>query len=249
MRRAVSYVVVVGAVLLVWWVLTLTHSVAPLLLPPPADVGSALRDQIGDVATWFSAAGTTVARTTYGFLIATALAVPIGIVLGRNRLLHDAYEPLLVTIAAIPLVVLYPVLAATLGIGTSSKVVLGSLYSFFPIAVTTVRSVRQVDPGLVTAMRSMGASRARLIRDVVVPSALPGIVAGLRVGLGLGLVTVIAAEFIAGDEGIGYELAAASQGYDSGRLFAWVVLAVLVTIAVTSVFTVLTSLLERTLRR
>jgi NitT/TauT family transport system permease protein len=249
MRRAVSYLVVVGVLLLAWWALTVTHSVAPLLLPPLADVGSALRDQVTDVATWSGAAGITALRTAYGFLIATALAVPIGIVLGRSRLLRNAYEPLLATIAAIPLVVLYPVLAATLGIGTSSKVVLGGLYAFFPIAVTTVRAVRQVDPGLVTAMHSMGARRAQVIRAVVVPSALPGIVGGLRVGLGLGLVTVIAAEFIAGDEGIGYELAAASQGYDSGRLFAWVVLAVALTIAVTTVFTALTSLLERTLRR
>jgi NitT/TauT family transport system permease protein len=244
-RRAVTYAVVMVGVLGFWWLLTVTGSVPPLSLPPPADVVEALPQQTG----WLPAIGGTAARAAVGFGLAALAGVPLGVLLGRSRLLGLAYEPLLGTLAAVPLIVLYPVLASTLGIGTESKIVLGGLYAFFPIAIATTRSVAQTDPGLLAAMRSMGAGRARLARSVVVPSALPGIVSGLRAGLGLALVTVIAAEFIAGDSGVGYRLAAAGQGYRSADLFAWVVLALALTIVVNAAFTLFASLLERSVRR
>ena len=249
MRRAATYAAVIALTLLAWWALTATRAVAPIIVPPVGAVVSALRIQLADPATWADAMGLTTARTAAGFLIATLAAVPLGIGLGRSSLLTRAYEPLLATVAAVPLVILYPVLAATLGIGTSSKMVLGGVYAFFPVAIAATRAVGQVDPNLVTAMRSMGSRGLHLVRTVIVPSALPGIVAGLRVGLGLALVTVIAGEFIAGSSGVGYQLAASSQGYQSADLFAWVVLAVALTVAVNAAFTIFSSLLERILRR
>lgn len=246
MHRPAAYLGVLIAVLLLWW--GLTFSVAPLLLPPLPAVGEALRDQLRSPGVWAAAMGTTGTRTVCALLIASVLAIPIGVLVGRSRLLTRAYEPMLAAIAAVPLVVLYPVLAATLGIGTASKIALGALYAFFPVAIATVRAVGQVDPSLVTAMIAMGG-RGRTTRTVLIPSALPGIVSGLRTGLGLALVTIIAAEFIAGDSGVGYQLAAAGQGYQSAGLFAWVVLAVALTIAIITIFTGLTSLLERMIRR
>jgi ABC-type nitrate/sulfonate/bicarbonate transport system permease component len=109
--------------------------------------------------------------------------------------------------------------------------------------------VSQVDRSLLEAMRSMGARGTRVVRAVVLPYALPGIVAGLRIGFGLALVTVIAAEFIAGSAGVGYELAATSQGYHSADLFAWVALTVALTVVANMAFTTLTLALERTIRR
>ena len=249
MRRLIAYASVILILMVPWWLLTVNATVAPLTLPPLPAVGEALRDLLSDVADWLPDVGLTLGRTLAGFGIAVLVAVPLGVLLGRRRVLERAYEPLLGTMAAVPLVVLYPVLAATLGIGTASKVVLGGLYAFFPIVIATVRAVGRTDPVLLTAMRSMGASSARLARTVIVPSALPGIVSGLRVGLGLALVTVIAAEFIAGDEGVGYRLAAAGQGYRSADLFAWVALAVVLTVLVNAVFTLFASALERAVRR
>lgn len=247
--RALAYVIVVVVLVVPWWLLTASGTVAPLTLPPPGDVVEALGQLLGGTATWVPAVRITLGRTSWGFLVAAIAGVPLGVLLGRARLLERAYEPLLGTLAAVPLVVLYPVLAATLGIGTASKILLGGLYAFFPIAIAATRAVAQTDPVLVTAMRSMGAGNAHLARTVLLPSALPGIVSGLRVGLGLALVTVIAAEFIAGDSGVGYQLAAAGQGYRSADLFAWVALAVALTIAVNALFTLFASLLERSIRR
>jgi ABC-type nitrate/sulfonate/bicarbonate transport system permease component len=248
-RRAVAYLVVILTVLLPWWALTASGAVAPLTLPTPAAVVEALRAVLDDTGTWLPAVGVTLGRTAAGFGIAALLALPLGVLLGRRRLLGLAYEPLLATLAAVPLVVLYPVLAAGLGLGAASKVLLGGLYAFFPIAIATTRSVAQTDPGLLAALRSMGAGSGRLARTVIVPSALPGIVTGLRAGLGLALVTVIAAEFIAGDAGVGYALAAAGQGYRSADLFAWVALTVVLTVVVNAAFTLFASLMERVLRR
>ncbi|WP_433360253.1 ABC transporter permease [Actinoplanes sp. CA-142083] len=249
MRRLIAYGIVLLILIVPWWALSASGTVAPLTLPPLPSVGSALRSLLASAGDWLPDVALTVWRALAGFGIAAIAGVPLGVALGRSRLLGRAYEPLLGTLAAVPLVVLYPVLAATLGIGTWSKVVLGGLYAFFPIVIGTTRAVAQTDPGLVTAMRAMGAGRGRLAWTVVVPSALPGMVSGLRAGLGLALVTVIAAEFIAGDAGVGYRLAAAGQGYRSADLFAWVALAVVLTVLVNAAFTVFASLLERSVRR
>lgn len=249
MRRLLIYLVVLAVALGAWWALTASGAVAPLILPPLGTVAAALRVTLADPGTWAAAMGVTLATTAAGFVLAGLVAIPLGILLGGRRLLDRAYEPLLATLSAVPLVILYPVLAATLGIGTSSKVVLGGLYAFFPMAIATVRAVRQIDATLVTALRAMGARPARVVGTALIPAALPGIVSGMRVGLGLALVTVIAGEFIAGSDGVGYQLAASSQGYHSDQLFAWVVLTVLLTVFVNAVFATGTSLLEREIRR
>jgi ABC-type nitrate/sulfonate/bicarbonate transport system permease component len=249
MRRALTYLAVLAIVLLTWLALTATDTVAPLILPPPRRVATALRTLLADPGTWAAAMGTTVLQASAGFALAALLALPLGVTLGRSTELAQAYEPLLASLTAVPLIVLYPVLAAALGIGTASKLLLGALYAFFPIAIGTIRAVQQVDRRLITALRSMGSSGRHLIRTVVLPSALPGIVTALRIGFGLTLVTVIAAEFIAGSAGVGYQLAASSQGYDSAALFAWVALAAGLTVALNTVFTILTALAEGSIRR
>jgi NitT/TauT family transport system permease protein len=240
-RRPLLYVLTVVVILAVWELLSVSGLVQPLLLASPADTWTQLRGLAGQGSVVGDALQVTLRETLIAFGIAVVIGVPLGLALGSSRLLRKAYEPVLTSLNALPLVILYPVLAATLGIGSASKIALAALYAFFPIAIATVRATSSVDPRLVTAARTMGASQRQLTLSVIAPSVSSPVLAGLRVGLGLALVTTIAAEFISGSMGVGYQLGATSQGLDTPGLFAWIVVACLLTIAVNLVFTLCTT--------
>ncbi|MFI0350066.1 ABC transporter permease [Actinomadura sp. 9N407] len=248
-RRVLVYAGTVSAVLAAWWILAATGAVAPLLLPSIGSVWQVLAALAGEPSRLVEPIGTTLRETGAAFAIAALLALPIGVLTGSSRLLRRAYEPFLTSLNALPLVILYPVLAATLGVGSQSKIVLGTLYAFFPIAIAAVRATANVDARLIVAARTMGATRGQWLRAVVLPAVLGPVLAAMRVSLGLALVTVIAAEFIAGAAGIGYQLGTTSQGLDSPGLFAWIVIACLVTVAVNLLFSATTHLLQKGVQR
>ncbi len=248
-RRAVVYVGIVAVVGLVWVVLTATSAVAPIILPAPGGVLRSLARMAADPPAVLGPVWRTFEETAAAFGVATAVAIPLGTVIGASPLLHRAFEPVLATLAVLPLVILYPVLAASMGLGMPSKIALGAVYAFFPVVISTCRAASQVDAGLVAAARSMGAGRLAVAEHVVLPAIASRIAPGLRVGLGLALVTVIAGEFIAGLGGVGYQLAAASQRLDSPTLFAWVVVAIALTVVVNVAFGFPTAVLEKGVNR
>jgi NitT/TauT family transport system permease protein len=239
-RRPLLYAGTLGFVLAVWELLSVTAAVQPLLLASPSDTWDQLRLLAGNGGTVWSALGVTVRETGTAFVVAVAIGVPLGLLAGASRIARAAYEPLLTSLNALPLVVLYPVLAATLGIGSGSKIALAALYAFFPVVIGTLRATGNVDGGLLAAARTMGATRSQRTFNVVAPTVFPPVLASMRVGLGLALVTTIAAEFISGAKGVGYQLGVTSQGLDTPGLFAWIVIACALTVVVNLVFTLCT---------
>ncbi|MDP9026229.1 MAG: ABC transporter permease subunit, partial [Actinomycetota bacterium] len=195
-RRPVTYLAVIVAVLVVWILLTATGAVKPILLASPVDVWARLVFLAKTPIAIFQPIAVTLGEVGVAFVIAAVLAIPVGVITGSSELLRQAYTPLLTTLNALPLVILYPVLAATLGIGSESKVALGALYGFFPIAIATAQAAAQVDRRLLIASEVMGASRGQRIQSVTLPAIAGPIVSGMRVSLALTLVTIIAGEFI-----------------------------------------------------
>ncbi len=212
-----------------------------MLLASPAAAWTAFRQLAAEPLHILRPVGVTVRETALAFGLALLLAVPVGVAIGSSRTLRRAYEPLFTSVNALPLIILYPVLAATLGIGSGSKTALGLLYAFFPIVITSMRATAHVDRDLLVAAAAMGAKGGQRIRSVVAPSILAPLFASMRVALGLALVTVIAAEFISGSGGVGYELGAASQSLDTPGLFAWIIVACLLTICINLLFSVITA--------
>jgi len=248
-RRPTTYVAVVVLILLTWELLTATGAVKPILLAAPGDVWGRIISLFATPLSVLQPVGVTLGELAVAFAIAIVVAIPIGTLIGSSNLLRRAYTPLLTTLNALPLVILYPVLAATLGVGSDSKIALGALYAFFPIAISTAQAAGNVDRRLIIASQVMGASASQTTRSVVMPAIFVPVVASLRVSLALCLVTIIAAEFISGANGVGYELAAASQGLDTPMLFAWVVIACLVTVVVNVLFSLATSALLKGIQR
>ena len=238
-RRARLYALTIVAVLAVWTALTSLTSpglVEPLLLPSPGSTGAALWQVLGGGTATLEPVLVTLGEAATAFALAGAVAVLLGVVTGSVPVLRQAYEPVATGLSALPLVVLYPVLAATLGIGAESKIALGGLYAFFPVVIATMRATGTVDRRLTAAARAMGAGRVRHLCSVVLPDVLSPVLASLRVGLGLALVTVIAGEFISGAQGVGYELGMSSQSLDTPTLFAWVIVACALTVLVNVLF-------------
>jgi len=209
-------------VLAIWWGASAANTyvfqtVNPSLLPDPLAVisegarnwarGTLQRDIIASLL-----------RVLQGFLIAAVLGVVAGTVVARVGLLRDILEPIIDLLRPIPPLAFLPLLVLYLGIGNTSKIAFIAYSAFFPIFTTTREGMKYVDPLLVRAAESLGASRRQILWHVVVPSAIPNILTGLRLGLSLSFFVIIAAEFIAASEGLGYLINDAREFFRVDRM-------------------------------
>ena len=143
-------------------------------------------------------------RIIFGFSLATLMAVPLGLVMGRFRLIHEIVFPVSEILRPIPAIAWVPMAIMLWPTNEQSIVFITFLGSFFPILVNTLHGMVLVDPVLVRAARCLGAKEAAIFREVYFPAALPHIFTGLTVGMGVAWVSLIAAEMISGQYGIGY---------------------------------------------
>ena len=202
------------ALLAIWWAVTATGGIEPLFLPPPSAVlqKAWLLATTGymDSTLWQHLAA-SLSRIGLGLGFAVLTAVPVGIAIGANRVARGILDPLIEFYRPIPPLAYLPLIVIWCGIGELSKVLLIYLAIFAPIAIATATGVRTVDPAKLRAAQSLGASRAQLIRHVILPSALPDILTGVRIGLGVGWSTLVAAELIAATSGLGFMVQSAAQ--------------------------------------
>jgi taurine transport system permease protein len=200
--------------LAVWWAVTASGLIEPLFLPPPYAVlqkGWLLATTGYMDSTLWQHLGASLSRIGLGLGFAVLTAVPVGIAIGHNRIARGILDPLIEFYRPIPPLAYLPLIVIWCGIGELSKVLLIYLAIFAPIAIATATGVRTVDPAKLRAAQSLGATRAQLIRHVIVPSALPDILTGVRIGLGVGWSTLVAAELIAATSGLGFMVQSAAQ--------------------------------------
>jgi taurine transport system permease protein len=209
-----STVASLGAVLLVWWGVTASGLVGPLFLPGPGDVAWRLVDlaRHGFVgATLAQHAGASLARVGLAMLFAVITAIPVGMAMGLYRHVNAALDPLIEFYRPIPPLAYLPLLVIWFGIGETTKILLIFMAIFAPLAIATASGVRRVDQNRIRAAQSLGASRDQIAWLVVFPSALPDILTGLRIALGVGWSTLVAAELVAATRGLGFMVQSASQ--------------------------------------
>jgi ABC-type nitrate/sulfonate/bicarbonate transport system permease component len=191
-----------------WWGVSLLNAHVlkvfnPILLPAPDEV---LRAGIkmaasGELLKHITA---SLSRVVWGFSIAAALGIVVGTVLGRSRLLEHLVEPMLEMLRPIPPLAFLPMMVLWFGIGEASKVAFITYAAFFPIFTTTIEGIKYVDPVLIRAASSLGASERQIFWHVVLPAATPNIITGMRLAFGLSFFVIVAAEFIAADSGLGF---------------------------------------------
>jgi NitT/TauT family transport system permease protein len=191
-------VVFIGAWQLVVWI----GDYPRFILPGPFVVGERFVGAWVEGTIWPHVV-TTFSEVALGLLVGGVAGVVIGIVLARSGLAARVLSPYLVAAQATPILALAPLVALWFGTGLGSRVLICALICFFPIAVSTLVGVRSVDGRLIELARSLRASPWQTLTRVEVPSALPSILGGLRVGVTLAVVGAIVAEWAGGERGLG----------------------------------------------
>ena len=171
--------------------------------PPPSRIFAAAAALLAS-GELFTHLGASLLRILFGFTIGTLLGVPVGLALGAFRLLRVMFDPILSALYVIPKIAILPLIMLIFGIGEGSKIAIVALATFFVVAINSLAGVRQVEPILIEAGRNFGASRLQMFGHVILPGALPSIFTGLRLAAGTALLVIIAAEFVAANEGIGF---------------------------------------------
>lgn len=204
----------IAGLLWAWWAVTYFGLIEPLFLPSPQAVierGWLVLNQGYMGSSLWQHLAASLQRIGLGLLAAVLTAIPLGIAIGRYRIARGIFDPLIEFYRPIPPLAYLPLIVIWCGIGELSKVLLIFLAIFAPIAISTATGVRNVDPSKIRAAQSLGANQAQLIRYVILPSALPEILTGIRIGLGVGWSTLVAAELIAATSGLGFMVQSAAQ--------------------------------------
>ena len=203
---AVRAVAILGGLVL-WAVFTAANArvelVNPVLLPTPVEVGRVALDLTasGELARHVL---TSLWRVVQGFGLAAVAALGLGVLVGLCVPLRLMAEPVIELLRPIPPLAFLPMFLVWFGLGEASKVAFIGYTTFFPMFVAIAASVLRIDVVLLRAAASLGATRADLVRRVMLPAALPGIVVALRVGVGLALFVIVGAEFMGADAGLGH---------------------------------------------
>jgi ABC-type nitrate/sulfonate/bicarbonate transport system permease component len=187
------------------------------LLPSPVEVAKAGVEMVED-GSLFTHAAASLERVLVAFVVGSAIAVTLGVAMGWWRPVRRQLDPVVEFFRPIPPLAWIPLSILWFGVGDRQNEFIIFLGVFFPVLVNTVAAVRAVDPVLIRAGQSLGASQFSLLRKVVIPGSLPGIFTGLRVGLGIGWMALVAAELVAATSGLGFLINDARQVLQSDRI-------------------------------
>jgi NitT/TauT family transport system permease protein len=195
----------VGGLLATWEGLVRIRLIDPLVFASPSRVGVAFLRQ-WSAGEFLADVRTSAIEFTVAFALAAVLGVGLGMVMGLGRDAGSALEPGVWFLYSAPLVAFQPLLIVWLGFGFRTVVALAVVLATLPIAVNTQAGVRAVDPALVRAVRAFGGRRRDEVVKVVLPAALPLVLAGLRIGVGRALVGVVVGEMFSANAGLGFRL-------------------------------------------
>ena len=225
----------------VWQLVATAQLVPPLFLPAPTGIAQAMVQMFADPTIWIDLE-TSGQEFLLGYLLAIVIGLPLGLLAGRYHRLAWSLDPFIAFFYSMPRIALVPLLLIWFGIGIYSKVAVVFLGAFFPIAINTMAGIRSLDPALLRAAHSFGASELQIFRTIALPGSVPFILTGLRLGIGHALVGVVVGELVAAQHGIAQRMSVAGTTFQVPTMFA-----ALIVISGTGVL--LTVILQRIERR
>ena len=205
-----------------WWLLAQTGWVPHLFLPTPAEVirqAQSIWDEGYANATLWEHVSASLARILTAAAIAVLVGIPVGLLMGLNRWAKGVLDTPIEFYWPLPPLAYLPLMIIWLGIGEASKITLLTLAMFAPIVLSAQAGVRALPLERVNAALSLGGTLWQLFTEVVLPSALPEILTGIRIALGVGWGTLVAAELIAANRGIGFMIMSASHFLATDAVF------------------------------
>ena len=236
----------IALLIFIWWLVTTAGWVKPLFLPSPQAVVAKFvqvwTDGFTGTPLWEHVAIST-ARVFGAFLLACAIGIPLGLAMGMSPVMRGIFDPPIEFYRPIPPLAYLPLMIIWFGIGETSKVLLIFLSVFAPVALGARAGVRSAAIEQIHAAYSFGATRWQVMRRVILPSAMPEILTAMRIGIGFGWTTLVAAEMVAATKGIGYMVLSASQFLQTST----VIMGIVVIAAIAYAFDMLMRWVERKL--
>jgi NitT/TauT family transport system permease protein/taurine transport system permease protein len=218
---------IILGVLVLWEALPRLGLVPMLFLPP---LTATLVAGFSDWRVYGAALAVTLSEVAAALVFAVGGGILVGAFVGALAGPRRILLPVFSSFYAIPIVVLYPVFTAWFGIGSESKIAFAAIYGFFPTMLATAAGIQTIDPNLVLTARSMGATPMQRLLRVILPASIPTLLAGLRLGGALVIVGVVVAEMLIAAAGIGYLVTSSRTVLDSPRVFAGVLLVLVIAI-------------------
>lgn len=214
-RQVTLSIGTLAVLLTVWWTVAALQLISPLFLPPPQQVLAKLLTIAGpqgfmDATLWQHLAA-SLTRIVLALLAAVVIGIPVGIAMGLSPTVRGILDPVIELYRPVPPLAYLPLMVIWFGIGETSKILLIYLAIFAPVAMSALAGVKSAQQVRIRAAQSLGASRAQVLWFVILPGALPEILTGLRIGLGVGWSTLVAAELIAATRGLGFMVHSAGE--------------------------------------
>jgi sulfonate transport system permease protein len=209
------------AVVLVIWEIY-GRSVNPVLFTYPTEVFQSFVELVRNGELWHYLSQSLVVLV-YGLGAAVIAGIPLAVATARFKWLDYATDTYVNALYSMPMVAVVPLLVLWFGFDIIAKAVVVFLFCLFPILISTYQGVKSVDPRLLEVARSFRSGEAQLWRDLIIPSALPFIIAGLRLAIGRGLVGLVIAEFYTSIAGLGYMIVKYANSFQTDKLFVPIV--------------------------
>lgn len=200
------------------------------LLPPASKVMSVWFDLLL-TGQLFHALSVSLQALTLGFLLSVLFGVPLGLLMGRYRRLESFLDIYMTALLTVPMISFIPFLVIAFGLGLQSRIWIVFLFAFVIIAINTTAGVRNVDPTLTEMAKSFGAKESELFMKIILPAALPMIMAGIRLGMGRAVLGMVTSEMILAVVGFGAMLMTFGASFNSPALFATLLTIVLLAVA------------------
>lgn len=226
-------------ILMIWWALSATGAIPAFMLPSPADVVSAF---VRDFPNLMNHAFVSLQEALWGLLIGTLLAFGLACAMDRFLHLEKAVLPLLVVTQTIPAIAIAPLLVLWMGFGKEPKITLVVITTFFPIAVGLLDGFKSTDPDAIALLRSMNATRGQIFRHVKIPAALPYFFSGLKISASYAVIGAVISEWLGGFEGLGVYMTRVRKAYAFDKMFAVILLVVVVSLLLMKLVTVIRKL-------
>jgi ABC-type nitrate/sulfonate/bicarbonate transport system permease component len=223
----------IAGVLALWQALSQSGFLYRVVVPSLGRIGTALLHLLADPGFHHNL-GITLAEIGAALLVGGFAGLAVGLLLGANRFLSRAFEPYLHYLGPTPKIIFFPIMIMWFGVGSGSKVAMGALSCFFPIAISVAAGMRQIEPVLIRVGRSFRASPWQMLTRIYLPAMRVPMVNGLRLGLGIAIIGTLLAETKLSNKGLGYLIIQAFSLFDMPRMYALLILLFVISIGANS---------------
>ncbi|MFH1153891.1 MAG: ABC transporter permease [Pseudomonadota bacterium] len=221
--------------LMVWELICRMGYIEPLFLPPPSKI-LVRSAKLIDNGSLMAHTLASTRRVMVGFMISSMVAIPVGIFIGSSQLLKAVFDPFISLLRPLPSMSWIPLSLLWLGISETQKYSIVFMGSFAPSLMYIIEATKSIDPLLILAAKNLGASKIDVMREVILPGALPQIIAGLKVMLGIAWTCIISAELVAAKEGLGFMIMNGKEYFQTDTVLLGMVMISLTVMIIDVVF-------------